>query len=54
MLYIWITNNISYKAILPRFVRADNDSLRLLIIDVRLLIKYNALKNHVIFISMHY
>ncbi len=30
--------------------RADNDSLRLLIIDVGLLIKYNALKNHVIVI----
>ncbi len=35
--------------------RADNDSLRLLIIDVGLLIKYNALKNHVIVIivSLH-
>ncbi len=34
----------------PSEVRADNDSLRLLIIDVWLLIKYNALKNHVIVI----
>ncbi len=34
----------------PRFAQADNDCLRLLIIDVGLLIKYNALTNHVIVI----
>ncbi len=31
----------------PNEVRVDNDSLGMLIIDVGLLIKYNALKNHV-------
>ncbi len=34
----------------PPTVQADNDSIMLLIIDVRLLIKYNALTNHVIVI----
>ncbi len=34
----------------PHFTQADNDCLRLLIIDVGLLIKYNAFKNHVIVI----
>ncbi len=34
----------------PHFAQADNDCLRLLIIDVGLLIKHNALKNHVIVI----
>ncbi len=34
----------------PHFTQADNDCLRLIIIGVELLIKYNALKNHVIVI----
>ncbi len=36
------------------FACADNDCLKLLIIDVWLLIKYNTLKNHIIVILVLY